>query len=115
MTYVELHFHRHVDYLLSQTLKLLGLICFIAYNFYSLDSRKRFILWRIDSLLGTDLETNNETTAVAWQQPARQWTGWKTVFSAGFAPMTAHAKIDTTVRSDVSTRSAPSGYKRENF
>jgi hypothetical protein len=26
------------------------------------------MLWRIDSLLGKDLETNNETTAVAKQQ-----------------------------------------------
>jgi hypothetical protein len=33
------------------------------------------ILWRIDPLLGKDRETN-ETTAVAKQQLARQWTGW---------------------------------------
>jgi hypothetical protein len=34
----KLHFHRHVDYLHSQALKLLGLIRFITYNFSSLDS-----------------------------------------------------------------------------
>jgi hypothetical protein len=55
----------------------------------------------MDPLLGKDRETNNETTAVARQQPARQWTGWKTVFSAGFAPIAAHATIDTTVKSGV--------------
>jgi hypothetical protein len=34
------HFHRHVDYLRSQALKLLGLIRFITYTFSSLDSLK---------------------------------------------------------------------------
>jgi hypothetical protein len=36
----KLHFHRHVDNLNSQALKLLGLIRFITYNFSSLDSLK---------------------------------------------------------------------------
>jgi hypothetical protein len=49
----KLHFHRHVDCLLSETLKLLELIPFIKYNFSSLDSRKRFVFWRIDPLLGS--------------------------------------------------------------
>jgi hypothetical protein len=40
MTDGELHFHRHVDCLHSQTLKLLGLIRFIIYNLSSLDSLK---------------------------------------------------------------------------
>jgi hypothetical protein len=53
------------------------------------------ILWHIDQLLGNDSETNNETTAVAWQRPARQWTGWEAVFSARTAPMVAHATMDT--------------------
>jgi hypothetical protein len=30
----KLHFHRHVDYLHSQALKLLGLIHFITYHFF---------------------------------------------------------------------------------
>jgi hypothetical protein len=34
----KLHFHRHVDCLHSQALKLLGQICFITYNFSSSDS-----------------------------------------------------------------------------
>jgi hypothetical protein len=46
------------------------------------------------SLLGNDRETD-ETTAVARQRPARQWTGWKAMFSARFAPMAAHATMDT--------------------
>jgi hypothetical protein len=35
----------------------------------------KYILWHIDLLLSRDHETNNETTAVARQEPARQWTG----------------------------------------
>jgi hypothetical protein len=31
------------------------------------------VLWRTDPLLGKDRETNNETTIVVRQQPARQW------------------------------------------
>jgi hypothetical protein len=34
-----------------------------------------YVFWHIDPLLGKDFETNNETTAVARQQPAHQWTG----------------------------------------
>jgi hypothetical protein len=40
----KLHFHRHVDYLYSKALKLLGLIYFIIYSFSSLDSLKKFYL-----------------------------------------------------------------------
>jgi hypothetical protein len=36
----KMHFHRHVDYLHSRALKLLGLIRFVTYNFSSLDSLK---------------------------------------------------------------------------
>jgi hypothetical protein len=36
----KLHFHRHVDCLHSQALKLLGIIPFIQYIFSSLDSLK---------------------------------------------------------------------------
>jgi hypothetical protein len=42
----------------------------------------RIEIWKLilnlycNPLLGKDRETNNETTAVARQQPARQWTGW---------------------------------------
>jgi hypothetical protein len=34
----KLYFHRHVDYLHCQALKLLGIIRFITYNFSSMDS-----------------------------------------------------------------------------
>jgi hypothetical protein len=37
----KFHFHRHVDYLNSQALKLLGLIRFITHNFSSEASNKR--------------------------------------------------------------------------
>jgi hypothetical protein len=33
---------------------------------------KEMILWRIDPLLGKDLGTNNETTAVAMQRCCKQ-------------------------------------------
>jgi hypothetical protein len=52
-------------------------------------------------LIGNYYETNNETTAVARQQPSRQWTGWKAEFSAGSTPMAAKATMDTTMRIDV--------------
>jgi hypothetical protein len=45
-------------------------------------------------LLGNGRETD-ETTAVARQRPARQWTGWKAMFSARSASMAAHATMDT--------------------
>jgi hypothetical protein len=44
-------------------------------------------------LLGDNRETNDETTAIAWQQPARQCTGWKAVFSAGSTLIAVHAKM----------------------
>jgi hypothetical protein len=37
---MKLYFHRHVDYLYFQTLKLLGVIRSITYNFSSFDSFK---------------------------------------------------------------------------
>jgi hypothetical protein len=57
------------------------------------------ILWHIEPLLGNNRETH-DGTAVARQQQARQWTGWKAMFSAGFAPMAAHTTMDT-IRSGV--------------
>jgi hypothetical protein len=51
-------------------------------------------------LLGNDRE-KNETTAVAKQRPERHWTGWKSVFSAGFAPIAAQARINTKMRRGV--------------
>jgi hypothetical protein len=56
--------------------------------------RTLHILWCIDPLLNNDWETN-VTTAVTMQRPARQWTSWKAVFSAGSAPMAGHAKMAT--------------------
>jgi predicted membrane protein len=49
---------------------------------------------QIVKLLGDYRETN-ETTAVARQRSARQWTGWKTVFTALSEPMAAHSTMDT--------------------
>jgi hypothetical protein len=48
----ELNFHRHVDYLHSQALKLLGLIRFITYNFSSLNGLKALYITSIRSKLG---------------------------------------------------------------
>jgi hypothetical protein len=45
-------------------------------------------------LLGNNHETNDETTAVAWQRPVRPWIGWKVVFSAGSTLMAVHATMD---------------------
>jgi hypothetical protein len=47
----KLHFHRHVGYLHSQAIKLLGLIHFITYNFSSLDSLKVVYVTLIHSKL----------------------------------------------------------------
>jgi hypothetical protein len=47
----KLHFHRHVDYLRSQALKLLGLIRVITYNFSSLGSLKVLYITLIRSKL----------------------------------------------------------------
>jgi hypothetical protein len=56
-----------------------------------------FVLWRVDSFLGNGRETENTTTSVTRQQPARQWTGWKEVFSVRSAPMATHGTVDTTM------------------
>jgi hypothetical protein len=54
----KLYFHRHIDNLYSRALKLLGLICFITYNFSSLDCLK---------VLYTTLVCSNlEYASVAW-------------------------------------------------
>jgi hypothetical protein len=47
----KLHFHPHVDYLHSQALKLLGLICLITYNLSSPDSLKVLYITLIRSKL----------------------------------------------------------------
>jgi hypothetical protein len=49
---------------------------------------------------------------VARQQRARQWTGWKAVFSAGFAPMAAYATMNTTMGTVFSVLSVPKCYKQ---
>jgi hypothetical protein len=62
--YSKLHFHRHVDYIHSQTLKLLGLIRFIAYNFSSLDSLKvLYITLILSKLKHASVIWNNLTLA----------------------------------------------------
>jgi hypothetical protein len=62
----KLHFHRDVDYLHFQALKLLGLIRFITYNIFSLDSLK--LLYTSITLIRSELEYafvvwNNHTLA----------------------------------------------------
>jgi hypothetical protein len=59
----------------------------------------RFILWRKDQLLGRDLETHNETTAVAMQ------TGGKH----------ASTTIELLLETVFSPRSMPSVYKEDNW
>jgi hypothetical protein len=54
----KLHFHRHVDYIHSQALKLLRLIPFITYNFSSSESLKIVYFTLIRSKL--------EYTSVVW-------------------------------------------------
>jgi hypothetical protein len=54
----KLYFHRRVDYLYSQELKLLGLVRFIVYNFSSLDSLK---VWYI-----TLIRSKFEYASVVW-------------------------------------------------
>jgi hypothetical protein len=54
----ELHFHRHVDCLHPQELKLLGLIRFITYNFSSSDS--------IQVVYITLIRSQFEHASVAW-------------------------------------------------
>jgi hypothetical protein len=44
------------------------------------------ILWRIDPLLGKDLETNNETTTVAMQRYSKNSSKTIEVFSAWSVP-----------------------------
>jgi hypothetical protein len=69
------------------------------------------MFWRADPLLDKYRESSNETTAVAMQLPARQWTDWKAVFSARSPLMAANAMMDKTI----STRSVPRGYKPDKF
>jgi hypothetical protein len=52
------------------------------------------ILWRIDLLLGKDLEANNETTAVAMKRRSKR----------------ASAKIELLLETVFSTRSVQRGY-----
>jgi hypothetical protein len=54
----KLHFLRHVDYLHSQRLNLLGLIRFVTYNLSSLDSSKVLCVTSVHSKL--------EYTSVVW-------------------------------------------------
>jgi hypothetical protein len=45
----------------------------------STNGKRIYILWRIDPLVGKDLKTNNETTAVAMQRRGKH--AFETVFS----------------------------------
>jgi hypothetical protein len=55
-----------------------------------------YTTWRIDPLIGNDRETNNETTAVAWQRPARN-------NGSNFG-----GRVFCVVRSEVISRDRPS-------
>jgi hypothetical protein len=60
----KLYFHRRADCLHSQTLKLLGLIRFITYNFSSLDSLKvLYITLILSKLKYASVAWNNITLA----------------------------------------------------
>jgi hypothetical protein len=83
-------------------------------TFRSYKTESDFVLWRTDPLLDNDHETNNETTATAMQQPVRQWTGWKTVFSVRSAPMAAHATTDTATEEWCFLCSPCLCYKQDN-
>jgi hypothetical protein len=56
------------------------------------------ILWRIDPLLGKDLETNNETTGFATQRRGKH----------------VSTTIELLLETVLSTRSVQRGYKEEN-
>jgi hypothetical protein len=76
MLYSKGHFHRHVDYLHSQALKLLGLIRFITYNFSSLNTLK--VLYTSITLILSKLEyasvvRNNLTLADSNKLESLQW------------------------------------------
>jgi hypothetical protein len=58
-----------------------------------------YLLWRIDPLLGKDLEINNETTAVAMQQRGKH------------ASTTTELLLETVF----STRSVQRAHKEENW
>jgi hypothetical protein len=47
-----------------------------ACRLFRTNSLMEGVMWHTDALLGKDLETNNETTVIARQQTACQWTGW---------------------------------------
>jgi hypothetical protein len=66
----------------------------------------------VDLLLGKDRETNNETTAVARQQPACQLTCSKAVFSAGSAPIAAYPTMNTKMGTVFPVLSVPRCYKQ---
>jgi hypothetical protein len=57
------------------------------------------LLWRIDPLLGTDLETNNETTTFAMQRRGKQ----------------ASTTIELLLETVFYNRSVQSGSKEDNW
>jgi hypothetical protein len=59
----------------------------------------RTILWRIDPLLGKDLETNNETTAVAMQRRREQ----------------ASTTVELLLETAFSAWSVPKSYLEDNW
>jgi hypothetical protein len=53
----KFYFHRNIDYLHSQALKLLRLFRFITYKFSSFDSLKFYILFQFFQRLSTRLSS----------------------------------------------------------
>jgi hypothetical protein len=63
--------------------------------------------------VGRQTPGNNQTTGVATQQPARQWTGWVAI--AWEPPAETHATIDPLLETVFYTRSVPRGYQWAKF
>jgi hypothetical protein len=57
------YFHYHADFVYSQALRTLGLICFITYNFSSLDSLVVLYIALIRSKLGVASVVRNKLTS----------------------------------------------------
>jgi hypothetical protein len=70
----------------------------------------------MDTLLGKYLETNNETTAVAMQQPACQWTGWVAItWEAQQSTRNSRETVGNSVFYGVSSEGLSGGQLEQEF